>query len=147
MDFLTKNDTHKTWHKFSNWITKTFGSDLYGEWKYINISSDRNKVLNAKYRSLDEEALSKRLVGYDVMCKVEKYVKRYCPEIKIVQCHDTLHSGSIILLVPHPAHGITVMYIPQCTGIQNQFFLYNSHFEALMKAFNEMKSVYENCDE
>lgn len=88
--------------------------------------------------------LSRRLVGYDVMCKVEKFIKRYCPEIKIIGCDDSVYSGSYILLIPHPNHGITLMFIPQCTTIQNQFFLYEGHYNQLIKALEEMKNIYEN---
>jgi hypothetical protein len=131
--------THKTWHKFSNWITKTFGKDLHGEWEYIELEKKK-----WKYRSFNTLELSRRLVGYEVMCKIEKYIKRCCPEIKIIHCDDSVYAGSDILLIPHPKHGITIMFIPQCTNVQNQFFLYKGHYDDLIKALKTMKSVYND---
>lgn len=145
LDKKTKNisdetlDVHVVWHKFSRWLDKKYGKDLYGEWQYMQIAKGKK----IKYRSFDEIALSRRLVGYEVICQIERYVKRYCPEIEIIHCDDSVHAGSIILLVPHPKHGITVMFIPQCTSIQNQFFLYSHDYKAFMSALKRMKYVYK----
>jgi hypothetical protein len=130
--------THGVWHKFSNWLIKTYGQDLHGEWLYLD-----NINKKYKYRLFDDAKLAKRLVGYDVMSRVESYCKRYCPEIKILSCDDSVHASSTLLLIPHPTMGITVIFIPQCTGIQNQFFLYKRHCENLIDALTEMKQVYE----
>lgn len=129
--------THETWHKFSNWLIKTYGKDLHGEWQYLD---KKNKKY--KYRSFDDIELARRLIGYEVMSRVESYCKRYCPEIKILRCDDAYHAGSIILLIPHPKMGITFMFIPQCTSIQNQLFLYENHCNILIKALTELKYVY-----
>ena len=106
---------HLIWHKFDNWLLENFGRNY-----------------------------SSKLHGSDVISKIEKYLKKYIPQIKIVRCDDAEYSSSIVLLVPHPKHGITVMFIPQTTEIQNQFFLYSSHFDSLIKEMSEMKKVYEN---
>lgn len=136
-------EIHKTWHKFSNWLIKTYGKDLHGKWEYMEVNIDGTKnTKKIKYRSFNELELSRRLVGYDVMVRVERYIKRYCPDIKILRCDDSVYSGSDILLIPHPNHGITIMFIPQCTSIQNQFFLYKNHYKVLVKALKEMKYVY-----
>lgn len=135
--FENAKKCHKVWHKFSSWLTKTYGSDLYGEWQYM----DEEKKF--KYRSFDNKKLSERLVGYDVMIKIERYCKRYLPEIKIIHCDDAVYAGSNILLIPHPGHGITIMYIPQCTTIQNQFFLYENHYENLLQELKRMKDVFK----
>lgn len=134
--------THQIWHKFSNWMIKTFGKDLHGEWEFMEVTGNNGKKVKLKHRSFNDLELSRRLVGYEAMCKVEKFVKRACPEIKIIRCDDSVYSGSDILLIPHPNHGITVIFIPQCTTIQNQFFLYKSHYKELMKALKEMGTVY-----
>jgi len=81
-----------------------------------------------------------------VICKIEKYIKSHCSEIRIIRCDDESYSGSILLLIPHPNHGITVMFIPQCTSIQNQFFLYSGHFKQLLQNLSEMKEIYSNVD-
>jgi len=134
---------HQVWHKFSNWLVKTFGKDLHGEWQSIEGVGADGKPFKYKHRSFNDLELSRRLVGYDVMVRIERFIKRACPEIKIVHCDDSVYAGSDILLIPHPKHGITMMFIPQCTDVQNQFFLYRSHHKKLMKALKEMGSVYE----
>jgi hypothetical protein len=135
-------ETHKTWHKFSGWIGKTFGDDLIEE-RTINLPLKNGKTKSIKYKDLNELELSKRLVGYEVMEKIEKYVARHCKDIKVVRCDDSVYAGSSLILVPHPKHGITIIFIPQCTNIQNQFFLYENHYKDLMKALREMKEVYK----
>lgn len=136
---------HATWHKFYDWVIKTYGSDLHGKWEYLKIKDKFGKVAKKiKHRSFNEWELSKRLVGYEVMCKMERFINRCCPEIKIIRCDDSLYAGSFILLIPHPKHGITMMFIPQCTSIQNQMFLYESHYQMLMKELSKMKTVYKN---
>ena len=109
---------HTIWHKFEDWLIETFGED---------------------YNS--------KLSGFDVIEKVEDYVKKNVPEIKIVYVDDTLYSSSIILLIPHFEHGISVMFIPQCTEVQNTFFLYDSHFTKLIEELNKMKYVYKYLNE
>lgn len=141
-EFKEAKTSHQVWHKFSNWLVKTFGKDLHGEWEFIEGIGANGKKFKIKHRSFNELELSKRLVGYEVMCKVERYIKKHCPEIRIIRCDDSLYAGSDILLIPHPNHGITIIFIPQCTTIQNQFFLYKSHHNELVKALKEMSSVY-----
>jgi len=134
--------THQIWHKFSNWMVKTFGKDLHGEWEFMEGIGANGKKFKIKHRSFNDLELSRRLTGYEAMCKVEKFVKRCCPEIKIIRCDDSIYAGSDILLIPHPNHGITVIFIPQCTTVQNQFFLYKNHHKELVKALKEMETVY-----
>lgn len=135
-------DTHKTWHKFSGWLGKTFGEDLIED-KTLDIPLGDGKIKSIKYKDLNEWELSKRLVGHEVIEKIEKYAARYCKDIKVVRCDDSTYAGSSLILVPHPKHGITIVFIPQCTSIQNQFFLYENHYKALTKALREMKDVYK----
>lgn len=137
-------EVHRVWHKFSNWLANTYGKDLYSDWIYLD---PEKKFSKYRYKDFNEYELSKRLVGYEVINRVERYVKRYCPKIKIVNCDDELHASSIILLIPHPKFGVTVMFIPQCTGIQNQFFLYPQHLDSLVSALNEFKDVIKHRDE
>lgn len=144
--FAHGKEIHRIWHKFSGWLTKTYGKDLYGDWVRNKIKTPEGKKITFKYRNFDDYKLSQRLCGYEVMERIEKYVKRCCPEIKIVYCDDEVYATSIILLIPHPKHGITMMYIPQLTGIQNRWFLYGNHYKMLMTALEEMKYVYEKED-
>lgn len=137
-------EMHKVYHKFQKWLVKNFGNDLYGEYKTIRIKQENGHYKSFKWRDYNEYELSKRLCGYEVMERIEKYVKRSCPEIKIVYCDDDMHATSIILLIPHPSHGITMMFIPQLIGIQNQLFLYGNHHKELMRVLEEMKHVYDD---
>lgn len=127
---------HRVWHKFSSYIQRTFGKDLV-KWRWQKLGDKKYKI-----RSFDQTEFSRRIVGYEVMRKIERWVERYCPEIKIIGCDDSVYAGSIILLIPHPQHGITVMFIPQCTSVQNQFFLYAGHFQNLTRELNKMKKNY-----
>jgi len=87
------------------------------------------------------------LFGYKVICKIEEYAKNN-PEIKVVHCDDDVFASSIIVLIPHPTRGITVKFIPQCTELQNTFFLYDRSYEKFIETLNEMKYVYnENKNE
>lgn len=104
---------HTTFHKFEDWLIKNFG-----------------------------ENYNDRLFGYEAMCQIEEYIKEN-KEIKIVHCDDDAFAGSIIVLIPHPTMGISVKFIPQCTNVQNTFFLYDNHYDILMKVLTEMKYVYE----
>lgn len=129
---------HRVWHKFSNYIVRTFGKDLHGEWQYLDIGGKK-----FKHRSFDDYKLSQRLVGYKTSVRIKKWIDRYAPEIQVVVCDDSVNATSHILLIPHPSHGITVIFIPQCTAIQNQFFLYKGPYNDLMKALINMKYVYK----
>ncbi len=140
--FAEAKSSHKVWHKFSNWLVKTYGKGLHGKWRTQTIKDINGKIHKLKSRSFNDFELSKRLVGYEVQLRVERYVKRYCPEIKIVGCDDDHYASSDLLLIPHPNHGITIIFIPQCTHTQNQFFLYGNHHKILMKELKSMKYVY-----
>jgi hypothetical protein len=74
--FLNVSETtHDVWHKFSNWITRTYGKDLWGEWQYMEGKNpETGRKFKWKYRNFNDYELSKRLVGYEVMCKIKKYV-------------------------------------------------------------------------
>lgn len=144
-DFITNgNRIHRVYHQFHNWLIKTYGKDLYGEWVVNTIDLGNGKKKKLKYRNFNENEFNSRLVGYEVIENVERYIKRYCKEIKIVHCDDHYNSGSIILLIPHIEHGITVMFIPQCTSIQNTLFLYENHYKDLIKGLEKTKYVYKN---
>lgn len=134
---------HEIWHKFCTYINKTFGSDLFGKWDYWWIQNSKTKKWSKIwFRDFNEKELYKRLVGYEIMERIRKWVERYCPEIKRISCDDSVYAGSNIFLIPHPKHGITVLFIPQCTDTQNIFFLYENHCKILIKELTEMRKVY-----
>ena len=136
-------EIHRVWHKFNKWLRKSFGNDLYGEPIKNKFKID-GKTKTIKTYPFNEMEFQKRLCGYEVIERIEKYVKKQCPEIKIVNCDDNVHAGSILLLIPHPNHGITIMFIPQCTYTQNIFFLYDNHHKMLNEELNKMKYVYKH---
>jgi hypothetical protein len=105
---------HKIWHKFEKFLISNYGENFHS-----------------------------KLSGYDVQKNIEKFVENKCPEIKIVNCDDEVFASSILVLVPHPKMGITILFIPQCTTIGNHFFLYESHFKSFTKELDKMKKVYK----
>jgi hypothetical protein len=147
IDITSLDNTHVVWNRFSNWLIKTFGSDLHGDWFVIEFNDCNGKKQKFRYRHFDDLELSRRLVGFEVLSKIERYVKRYCPEIRVVRCDDSNYSGSSIIVIPHPKHGITMMFIPQTTTIQNQFFLYENHHKQLVTVLKEMGEVYSSINQ
>mgnify|MGYP001768361592 CR=1 FL=1 len=134
---------HKVYHQFQNWLAKTYGKDLYSKWIVNTVTLSDGTKKKLRYRNFNEYELNKRLVGYEVIENIERYIKRYCKEIKIIRCDDSYYSGSILLLIPHINHGVTVMFIPQCTTIQNRFFLYGEDYKELINGLEKMKYVYK----
>jgi hypothetical protein len=143
--FKRGEEIHRIYHKFSKWLVNTFGKDLKSKRKVkFTLQDGKKKVFYVT--DYNEYELEKRISGYDAIVKIENYVKRSCPEIKIVGCDDSVHAGSILLLIPHPDFGITVMFVPQCTTTQNKFFLYGNHFKMLQEELEKMKIIYPKID-
>ncbi|WP_421977120.1 hypothetical protein [Roseivirga seohaensis] len=115
---------HRISTKFWNWVFKKYGKGLKG----------------GKLRSSDYFLeLSKRMVGWEVIEAIEKFVEKECPEVKIVWVDDQVHSSSILVLIPHPKMGVTILFVPQNTRTNNFFFMYPIHVNNLMEALNELK--------
>lgn len=81
-------------------------------------------------------------MGYEAIQKIEKYVKRN-KDIKIVKSSDSVFSSSIIVLIPHPTFGITMMFIPQNSLMQNQMFLYPKEYANLINTLTEMRTIFQ----
>lgn len=105
------HEMHGTWYSFC----EKFGSGVLGD-------------------SFDE------LAGGDVMDEVEEWAKKF-PDVKITRCDDNHHAGSLLVLIPHPKHGVTVLFIPQLTNEKHYFFLYPSQQKALIEALESIKIV------
>lgn len=105
---VASRKTHKVWHKFEAFLIKNFGEDYY-----------------------------KNLSGYECMNLIEAYVREN-KEITIIGCDDSYHASAFLVIVPHLNMGNTVLFIPQCTTIGNQFFLYPQHQENLVAALTKM---------
>ena len=107
---------HKIWHDFNKFVTAKLGLNSVND---INFS------------------------GYDIIEQIENYVNTN-KQIKLIWVYDSVHASSIILLVPHPTFGITILYVPQCTTHQNEFFLYQQNRKTLMSELQTMSEwVYE----
>ena len=129
---------HKVWHKFTDELAKKYNKD-------VRFCVDTKRLKNGKlkyfYKNGKELDFTK-LVGYDVMCEVRKYIKKN-PQIKMVAVDDEHHSGSQLLLIPHERKdyfmGTTMMFIPQCTSTQNTFFLYPNAVDELIEELKEIQ--------
>jgi hypothetical protein len=129
--------SHKTWHQFYRFLQRNFGKDCWGK-QYFQKFGDKK----IKIKPFDEVKMMGNMVGYEAMVKVERYCKRYLPEIQCIYCDDSYYSGSLLVLVPHKNHGITVIYIPQNSRITNQLFLYPSHHSDLVHTLERMKKKH-----
>jgi hypothetical protein len=83
--------------------------------------------------------------GYPMMKAVGKWAKKH-PSVVIVGCDDDYHAGSDLVLIPHEDKyqlwGVTVLYIPQCTGEKPiRFFLYPGHLQWLLEGLNKMAKI------
>lgn len=125
---------HKVWHKFRTFLTNAYGKDLFTD-SGIVVGGIRTKNFNST-------EWSRRMVGHDVMTRVERYVKRYCPEIKIMRVDDATASTSFLLFIPHPKYGITTLFIPQNTHEQNFMSLCPDNIREMQKILQEMKKEY-----
>lgn len=135
--FSESNKIHSKWHKFQKFLEKNFYSpDIVREVEIKNFG------VKTKHKIFDEVALSRRIVGHEAMTKIRNYAKKN-PEIRIVGCDDSAFASSMIVLIPHPKMGITMMFVPQCTGVQNEMFLYPNHYKMLLDTLNEMRDTYK----
>lgn len=89
-----------------------------------------------------------KLIGYPLMMRVEEWIKKYPHDIQLVQCDDSVHASSSLILFEHKCKndymGTTVVYIPQCTGEQPiEFFLYPDNVTSLIKALQVVENNYK----
>ncbi len=121
--------THEIYYHFVNYMKRWYYK------KYIPFS-----LRNKNSRELKEFDPSK-MVGYQAMCRVERYEKKY-GKIKIVYVDDEVFMTSMIVLIPSIDMGISCIYIPQCVNPSNTFFLYPSDIKQLDEAIEQMKKEY-----
>jgi hypothetical protein len=90
------------------------------------------------------------LCGHEKMEEIEEWAKKH-PEVIITRCDDNHHDTSYLVIIPHPTHGISIVFVPQATYSKDYFFLYPNHQKALIKALQsiEIKDKYaiEDYDE
>ena len=126
-------DVHHLWWKLCNYMKK---------WYYTKERVFLFKTKKMGKRTYKFPDLSKA-IGYDAICRMDKFVKKN-PDVIDVRCDDSVHAGSDLYLIPHENKdeywGTTVLFIPQCTNVQNEFFLYPNH---LNKLIEELKKIQQ----
>ena len=128
--------THGFWYDWVNYMERWYYKEV-DDWKF-----DKKSKKLKKTEKIVKQYDPKGLVGYDVMKKVEAYVKTH-PDVVELSVDDSVFSSSDLVLIPHPTMGITVIFIPQCTNVQNTFFLYPNHIDNLIKTLKEMQKKYK----
>jgi hypothetical protein len=114
-----EHDLHRVYHRF----THLFGDGMFKPW-------------------VD--------TGYELMQKVQRWAKNYPDDVHIVGCDDDYHCGADLVLIEHKPKkpkkgkyewfGVTVVYIPQCSGEKPiRFFLYPGHQIELEKKLKEIR--------
>lgn len=84
-------------------------------------------------------------LGYPLMKAVERWAAKYPMDVEICTVDDSYHAGSALVLVQHrmsprKVWGVSVVYIPQCTGESPiSFFLYPSHYRELAPALARIR--------
>ena len=122
-------------HKLSESFFKHLQKKYYKLEHKINLNWQSSK---RKYRTYD----GTKVYGHGAMQHIEKFVNKH-PGIKIAWCDDDVHATSRLVFIPHRTNkdwmGVTVLFVPQCTNIQNKFFLYPEHVNDLIKTLREIK--------
>lgn len=106
-------EIHLTWWRFCDYVSRKFNKDTH------------------------------ELFGWEEMKLLEKWCKRYEPSIQIVRCDDAVHSSSSLFIVPHPDMGLSFVFVPQNTSINNQFFMYLRSNRMLREALDRLDYVYD----
>ena len=128
-----KDKNHYIWYEFSEYFSQWYFYDLDVEFDDINI---HEKVFD-----------STKMIGYEAIEKVEQYVETH-EDIYIVSIDDSVFASSILVFIPHPEMGITIIFVPQCTTNLNEFFLYPEMINRIQKKLDELKEKYNiNKDE
>lgn len=124
---MNSKNTHQIFHSFCDHMKK-----WYFEYYYPVTFNKKRNDFTTSTRKLKAFS-SQDMQGYIAITRVENYAKKH-PEIEIVRCDDSVFSSSIIVLIPHPTMGITMIYIPQNNKeIKGELFLYPDHSDELIK--------------
>lgn len=85
------------------------------------------------------------LSGWDDIRMMDAFCKEHHDIIR-VHVDDAYHCNSYLYVVPHEGEkrymGATVVVVPQCCNIRNQFFLYPADNRGLMKACRELEDRF-----
>lgn len=123
------NETKEEMHKHlarAEAIHKTW-------WKLV-------KFLESHDRNINE------LAGYEDIVLMDKFCKDH-PDVIKVHVDDAHHCNSYCYLVPHESDddymGTTVLFIPQCCGVINRFFLYPNDHRQMYHAMLELERKFK----
>ena len=104
------NEVHRLYWLFDRWCERKYGKDYHS-----------------------------KLFGEKVIEDVRKFVSRN-KEIKIVKvCDDEMGDKAILVIIPHPSMGKTVIFIPEKCQTQNVFFLYDKRESQLIEILKSMQ--------
>jgi hypothetical protein len=107
------NEVHGTWWLFDRWAERNYGEDY-----------------------------ATKLKGIDVITAVRQFAYRN-KKVKIVKCSDIADDShgdkSILVVIPHPTMGKSIIFIPEKSDVQNIFFLYPKREKQLLKILNSIQ--------
>lgn len=124
-------------------LTKTQLKRRYEEFPFLN---KKKKHIHTIFHYVQEQLhKNKDKEGYDVFEVMDQCIKKY-PEIIDVHVDDDHHCGSSVYLIPHEDKfhlwGVTVLYVPQCTGEKPiRFFLYPGHLMSMIESLQVMAKI------
>lgn len=116
-------------------------------WKRKTPGQDIHRVWHNFWRKFKKDDSTYKLEGYELMCAVEKWAKKFPTHVTITRCDDKAYTSSALALIQHRAtashryHGTTVVFIPQSQGSPCEFFLYKGHAEQLVKGLQGILSM------
>ena len=109
---IPMDEVHGTWWLFDRWCERNYGKDYHA-----------------------------KLKGIDVITAVRQFAYRN-KKVKIVKCSDIADDShgdkAILVVIPHPSMGKTVIFIPEKSEVQNIFFLYPKREHELLEILNSM---------
>ena len=92
--------------------------------------------------------------NYSIIEMADEFTEVYHEDTQLVPVDDEAHCGSSLVLIDHENDreywGTTVVYLPQCSGVRAEFFLYPHHRRALIKALQvieEKQQMHEDGEE
>jgi hypothetical protein len=128
-----QDEIHKIWYDFCDYMK---------EWYYKEVDEYEDGVKTGNIVKFFDTA---KMMGDECLNRVDYYAKKH-KEIKIVDVDDDTFCGASLVLIPHPKFGMTVIFIPQCTGVNNMFFLYSHHLQELQETLNDMSDKYSGFE-
>jgi len=117
------------------------------------VTKQKNKNVHYVYHNFESKFKNFdgkwKYIGYDLMVQVAKWAKKFPEDVKIVVCDDSYFAGSDLICIEHRSTheymGISVVFIPQCTGEQpTTFFLYPGHRRNFYRTLRSMGKKREN---